>query len=106
MNYENSKTNVETLCIKKKLIELLVVHIMIYSFYIWNPCLCLQCLKHLRSHISLSLTKLHPSGASESQDTTKLQQRAHNTQQSLTKLCIGNTNISNTLAHKSVAKAI
>ena len=76
-----------------------------YSIFIWNPSLCLQRLKRLRSYISLSLTKLHPSGASDSQDTTELQQRAHNNQQSLTQLCIGNTNLSNTLAHISVAKA-
>ena len=88
-------------CIK----TMLVVHIMIFLFYIWNPSLCLQRLKRLRSHNSLSPTNLHPSGASDSQDTTELLQRAHNNQQSLTLLCIGNTNLSNTLVHISVAKA-
>ena len=80
---------------------------MIYIFYttFWNPSLCLQRLKRLRSHNSLSLTKLHRSGASDSQDTTELLQRAHNNHQSLTQLCIGNTNLSNTLVHISVAKA-
>ena len=51
----------------------LVVHIMIYLFFIWNS----FCLK--RSYNSLSLKKLHPSGASDIQDTKKLQQRAHST---------------------------
>ena len=51
----------------------------------------LQRLKRLRSYNSLSLTKLHPSCVSDNQDTTKLQQRAQNTQQSLSQLCINNT---------------
>ena len=56
--------------------------------------------KLLQSQISMSLTKFHPSGVSDSQDTTKLQIRAHNTQQSLTQLCVGNyTNLLNILAH-------
>ena len=53
----------------------------------------------------LSLTKLHPSGTSDSQDTTKLHQRVHNTQQSLAHFCIENSNLSYTLVHKSVANA-
>ena len=60
----------------------------------------------LQSQISMSLTKFYPSGVSESQDTTKLQihVRAHNTQQSLTQLGVGNyTNLLNILAHISVA---
>ena len=77
----------------------------IYStFWIPNLCQTLQRFKHLQSQISLSLTKLHSSGVSDSQDTTKLQIRAHNTQQSLTQLCVGNyTNLLNILAHISVA---
>ena len=49
--------------------------------------------------------KLLTSGVSNSQDTTKLQQRAHNTKQSLSQLCIPSTNLSNIRAHIYVAKA-
>ena len=49
--------------------------------------------------------KLLTSGVSNSQDTTKQQQRANNTQQSLTQLCIPNTNHLNIRAHIYVAKA-
>lgn len=71
---------------------ILVVH---YLFYIGNPSSCVQRL----------WTKLYPPGASDRQGSTWLQQSANNTQQSLTKLCIGSTNLSNILVHIHVAKA-
>ena len=68
-------------------------------------CVCLEPLTRLRSLNSLSGKKTLPSSASNSQNTTNMQQRAHDNQQSLTQLCIENTNLSNTFAHISVEKA-
>ena len=73
--------------------------------YVYTPHLYLKLLKRLQSNNSLSVIKRHPFDASDSQDTTELQKRANNTRQSLTQLCIGNTNILITLARISVAKA-
>ena len=53
--------------VKQMLMHLiLVVHIVIYLLYTWDPNLCLQHLKRLRSHNSLFLTKIYPSGFSDS----------------------------------------
>lgn len=51
------------------------------------------------------LTKRQPPGVFVCLDTTKLQQLAHNTQQSLTQFWVGNTNHSNSLTHKHVPMA-
>ena len=45
---------------------ILVVHIVIYLLYTRDPNLCIQHLKRLRSRNSLFLTKLYPSGFSDS----------------------------------------
>ena len=80
-----------------------VVHIVIHLLYTRDPNLCMQHIKLLRSHNSLFLTKRLvsliariPQNCSNVLTTPK---------QSLTQLYIGNTNISNILAHISVAKA-
>ena len=64
----------------------------VYS-YVYTPHLYLKLLKRFQSNNSLSFIKRHP---------FQLQKRAHNTRQSLTQLCIGNTNLLITLARISM----